>query len=196
MAIVGQRLGASFFRKTPTECARQLIGCTLHWEGCAGEVVETEAYAAEGDPACHTFVRPSARRFVSEHDAGTAYVYINYGVHWLFNVLVKGAGGNGFVLFRALEPRHGVAQMRRRRSREHPRELCSGPGKLTQALGIGPTAHGASFLAAARTAITAGGHGPTIQVATSTRIGISAGKDLKWRFLKHGSPCLSAPKGR
>ena len=106
-----KRLTAPYFERHPVECARDLIGCVFEWRGCAGRIVETEAYTAEGDPACHTFFRPGARRFVQSHEAGTAYVYLNYGVHWLFNVLVKGPDMAGFVLFRALEPTSGIGEM-------------------------------------------------------------------------------------
>ncbi|NNC90841.1 MAG: DNA-3-methyladenine glycosylase [Akkermansiaceae bacterium] len=186
----GSDLEPCFFRRDPVACARELIGCTFYWKGCAGEIVETEAYAAEGDPACHTAVRPSAREFVARHPAGTAYVYMNYGVHWLFNVLVKGPEGEGFVLFRALEPRAGLAVMRRRRGREAERDLCSGPGKLTQALGIDGSVHQSSFLQHRHRGIRAAAGG--VPILASPRIGISSGKELPWRFLKAGSPCLSA----
>src|SRR5438105_3981967 len=135
-------LSHSFFQRDPLACARELIGCELVWKKCAGVIVETEAYAEHGDEACHTFMRPSARKFIASHDAGAAYVYINYGMHWLLNVLVKGecsGGTNGFVLIRAIEPTRGIALMRRRRfpnavhSKTEPplRALCSGPGKLS-----------------------------------------------------------------
>ena len=91
----------------PLECARALIGCELSWNDCAGLIVETEAYAVINDEACHTFSRPSTRAFVERHPAGTAYVYLNYGVHWLLNVLVKGGPEDGIILIRALEPTRG-----------------------------------------------------------------------------------------
>ncbi len=91
-----------------------LIGTELIWGECSGVVVEVEAYAAIDDEAAHTFTRPSARSFIERNKAGAAYVYFNYGVHWMLNVLVKG-DANGFVLIRALEPRRGVELMKRRR---------------------------------------------------------------------------------
>src|SRR5437773_9014249 len=130
-----EMLGRDFFQRAPLSCARDLIGCELIWNSCAGIIVETEAYNAIGDEACHCFVRPSARAFVERNHAGTAYVYFNYGVHWMLNVLVKGTE-NGFVLIRALEPTRGIALMRKRRGVVDARKLCSGPGKLTQALDI------------------------------------------------------------
>src|SRR5213595_1373306 len=128
-------LAREFFQRDPLSCARDLIGCRLTWSTCAGVIVETEAYNAVGDEACHCFVRPSTRAFVERNHAGAAYVYFNYGVHWMLNVLVKGRE-NGFVLIRALEPRAGIERMKKRRKLDDVKRLCSGPGKLTQALGI------------------------------------------------------------
>ena len=174
-----KRLTASYFERHPVECARDLIGCVFEWRGCAGRIVETEAYTAEGDPACHTFFRPGARRFVQSHEAGTAYVYLNYGVHWLFNVLVKGPDMAGFVLFRALEPTSGIGEMAERRGVADLRHLCSGPGKLTKALGIGGTVHGTTFLEGPETGIFAGTNAGVLE---GERIGISRGRELPWRF--------------
>src|SRR6202043_1487552 len=122
-----QMISRKFFRRDPLSCARELVGAELVWEQCAGIIVEVEAYAAVNDEAAHTFTRPSARSFIERNEPGTAYVYFNYGVHWMFNVLVKGGRANGFVLIRALEPRDGVALMRKRRRVEDMRRLCSGP---------------------------------------------------------------------
>ena len=108
--------------------------------------METEAYAEQGDEACHTFFRPSARAFVNSHEAGAAYVYLNYGMYWLTNVLIKEGDNKGFVLIRALEPLDGIAEMETRRARKKPTELCSGPGKLSMALGITGEDHGLSLI--------------------------------------------------
>ena len=105
-------LGADFFTRHPLVCAAEFIGCELVWEHCSGTIVETEAYTALGDEACHTFLRRGAQLFVDTHPPGTAYIYLNYGMHWLVNVLVKHAANDGFVLIRALEPRHGLPLMR------------------------------------------------------------------------------------
>jgi DNA-3-methyladenine glycosylase len=175
-----ERLTAEFFeRSSVVDCARGLIGAKFLWHGCEARIVETEAYAAEGDEACHTFFRPGARAFVASHAAGTAYVYLNYGVHWLFNVLVHGPHGSGFVLFRALEPLAGIEQMMERRGKSKVRELCSGPGKLTRALGIDCAAHGREFLDGESTGIITGA---SKAVTSSFRIGISRAQDLPWRF--------------
>jgi DNA-3-methyladenine glycosylase len=138
------QLDRFFFQRDPVTCARELIGCELVWKNCAGIIVETEAYAALNDEACHTFARPSARAFVEKHPSGTAYVYFNYGMYWLLNVLVKGGAEDGFVLFRAIEPTRGLDAMHRRRVANRktenpqlkPTALCSGPGKLAMALGV------------------------------------------------------------
>lgn len=78
-----------FFRRPAYECARDLIGCVFRWNGCEGRIVETEIYEEFDDPACHTWSRPAARKFIASHNAGVAYVYLNYGIHWLFNVFTK-----------------------------------------------------------------------------------------------------------
>src|SRR5881397_1147539 len=130
-----QLVRRSFFQRDPLSCARELIGTELIWGECSGTVVEVEAYAAVDDEAAHTFTRPSARSFIDRNKAGAAYVYFNYGVHWMLNVLVKG-DANGFVLIRAVEPQRGIELMKRRRGVADVRRLCSGPGKLTQALAI------------------------------------------------------------
>lgn len=185
-----ERLDSSFFERAPAECARDLVGALFLWKGASGRVVETEAYAAEGDPACHTFFRPSARTFVERHPAGTAYVYLNYGVHWLFNILVKGPMGSGFVLLRALEPVDGIERMVARRPHVGPCELCSGPGKLTRALGIDGSSHGTPFLDDEATGLFGG---PALEVVACPRIGISRGRELAWRFVAAGSPHASRP---
>src|SRR5215208_7603290 len=119
---------STFFQRDPLTCARALIGTELIWRECSGIIVEVEAYAAIDDEAAHTFTRPSARSFIERNKAGAAYVYFNYGVHWMLNVLVKGEA-DGFVLIRALEPCRGVDLMKRRRRVKNLRQLCSGPGK-------------------------------------------------------------------
>ena len=145
-----------------------------------------------GDEACHTFLRRGAQKFVDSHPAGTAYIYLNYGIHWLLNVLIKGPEMDGFVLVRALEPRRGVALMQERRRLQEPVKLCSGPGKLTQALAIPATFHGASLCDDPEHAFHArpGGE-PAPGIVTDVRIGISRAADLPWRFLAEGSRHVS-----
>ncbi len=184
-----------------------MIGCELVWNECAGIIVETEAYTALHDEACHTFARPSAREFIARHEAGAAYVYFNYGMYWLLNVLVKGGSEDGFVLFRAIEPTRGIDAMTTRRSAHrkspivHPHSLCSGPGKLTIALAIDGQDHGRDLCARGPVGFrTTGQPGP---VTADVRIGISKAAHLPWRFLATGNRYISAaptppehPKGR
>lgn len=186
-------IGKRFFARDPVTCARELVGCELWWGACRGVVVETEAYDAEGDAACHTVFRPGARAFVEAHPAGTAYVYLNYGVHWMLNVLVKGPR-LGFVLIRALEPRAGLAVMRRARGRDEAVALCSGPGKLTQALGVDGRHHGVDLCADRRRAFYRTSENRL--VAESPRIGINRAVDLPWRFFCPDSPHVSGAKKR
>ena len=180
-----------FFQRDPLTCARELIGCELVWNDCAGIVVETEAYFALGDEACHTFARPSARAFVEKHDAGAAYVYFNYGMYWLLNVLVKGGSHDGFVLFRAIEPTRGINAMKqRRRSDLKSTALCSGPGKLTIALGVDGRDHGRDLCSGKSVGFRAPAQAP--KIVDDVRVGISKAAHLPWRFLLHGSPFISA----
>ena len=189
-------LTKDFFTRHPLVCATDLIGCELVWDHCSGIIVETEAYAALGDEACHTFLRRGAQRFVDIHPAGTAYIYLNYGMHWLLNVLIKGET-NGFVLIRALKPRAGQPLMTQRRGMTDPVRLCSGPGKLTQALGIPPAFHGSSLCHdPGRSFHERSSQEPAIAVVADVRIGISRAADLPWRFLAAGSRYVSRPMTR
>lgn len=183
-----ERINAEFFERHPLVCARELIGTKFLWNGCAGRIVETEAYLSIDDPACHTWNRPSTRAFVEKHRAGDAYVYLNYGVHWMFNVLVKSDEGSGFVLLRALEPVSGIDRMRERRAGVPDDLLGAGPGKLTRALGIDGTAHGAGFLQIAGCGII---RGSPVAVCAGGRIGISKATELPWRFGDPASRSLS-----
>jgi len=181
----------SFFERDPLTCAQELTGCELVWGKCAGVIVETEAYSVSGDEACHTFSRKGARHFVETHPAGAAYVYLNYGVHWLLNVLVKGGVEDGFVLIRALEPVAGLALMRRRRSTDSLRALCSGPGKLSKALGVCGGDHGLDLCEDPERCFMP--RPKSVEVVSDVRIGISKASHLPWRFLVKGSPFVSVP---
>lgn len=188
------QLEASFFERDPLDCARALIGTELFWGRCAGIVVETEAYLTEQDEACHTFRRPSARAFVERNRAGTAYVYLNYGVHWMLNVLVKGAPRTGIILIRALEPTLGIALMKRRRGLDDVRRLCSGPGKLTKALDITMRHHEIDLCASSRRCFSERAW-PEVEVAADARIGITRAAEFPWRFTLRGSSFVSrAPR--
>jgi DNA-3-methyladenine glycosylase len=190
----GERIGRAFFERDPLTCAAALIGCELVWDRCSGIVVETEAYSAKDDEACHTFARKGARAFVAAHQPGAAYVYLNYGIHWLLNVLVKAPDGHdGFVLIlvliRALEPVRGLTMMKRRRMQSDPVTLCSGPGKLSEALSVRGTDHGIDLCARASRGFRAPARDVT--VVSDIRIGISKAAHLPWRFLLKGSEFVS-----
>lgn len=192
-------LSRDFFNLDPREAAIRLIGAELLWHGAAGRIVEVEAYESLGDEACHTFFRPSTREFVEKHPPGAAYVYLNYGMHWLFNVLVKGPTAEGFVLVRALEPTQGLAEMRLRRGpgRERPRDLCSGPGKLTQALGITGEAHGLDLCGdIGRGLRLPPESAPRSAILADVRVGITKAAEYPWRYLLAGSDCLSVPPSK
>ncbi len=179
---------AKFFRRDPLSCARLLIGAELIWGKCRGLVVETEAYLAVGDEAAHTFVRPSARQFVAEHSPGTAYVYFNYGMHWMLNVLIKG-DADGFVLFRALQPEEGIHLMRRRRGLREMDRLCSGPGKLTQALAITGRHHEMNLCADPDHCFMR--RRKRVEVVAGRRIGITKSAEFPWRFTLRDNPFVS-----
>jgi len=197
-------IGRRFFQHHVLECAGNLVGCELIWGNCRGIVVETEAYAEYGDPACHTASRPSARAFISDHPPGTAYVYFNYGMHWMLNVLTKSkCHGNGLILIRALHPTAGIDEMRARRSANlrrqpptHDRWLCSGPGKLAAALAITGHDHGRDLCAdpdfgfrktnTRRCAKTG-----QYEILATPRIGISKAIDFPWRFHLADDPHVS-----
>ena len=185
-------LTSDFFTRHPLACAIDLIGCELVWGHCRGVIVETEGYTALGDEACHTFLRRGAQRFVDDHPAGTAYIYLNYGIHWLLNVLVKHRNNDGFVLIRAVEPTAGLPFMSERRKLTDPLKLCSGPGKLTQAFDIPATFHGSSLCQSPTQAFHAAT--PARQegeIICDARIGISRAADLPWRFLAASSAYVS-----
>ncbi|CAN5602644.1 DNA-3-methyladenine glycosylase [soil metagenome] len=188
-------LGRDFFQIDPLQCAENLIGTELIWGKCTGVVVETEAYLVEGDEACHTFRRPSAREFVRGNKPGAAYIYFNYGVHWMLNVLVKGGPRDGLSLFRAIEPRRGLSLMRKRRGVEDVRRLCSGPGKLTQALHITKRHHEIDLSSDPAHCLRARPD-DKVEVVADPRVGISRAKDFPWRFTLRGSEFVSLPVRR
>lgn len=184
------RIERDFFTQDPLTCARELIGCELIWNECSGVIVETEAYSARDDEACHIFTRPSTRAFVAAHGPGTAYVYFNYGMYWLFNVLLKGEE-DGFVLVRGLEPTRGIPAMQERRKKLPLPALCSGPGKLCQAFAITGADHGRDLCN--ETEIGFRPRPKPVEIVEDVRIGISRAAHLPWRFLLKGSPFVSVP---
>ena len=185
-------LARKFFQTDPLVCASELIGTTLEWGRCAGLIVETEAYLAENDEASHAFSRPSARSFIERNKPGACYIYFNYGVHWMLNVLVKGGPRNGLILIRAFEPKRGISLMKARRDVEDVRRLCSGPGKLTQAFDINGRHHETDLCRDQRHCFTARGSAD-VEVVADQRIGISRSKEFHWRFTLRGSPFVSVP---
>lgn len=192
MAETGTPLREPFFQRDPLICARELIGTELIWGKCSGIIVETEAYLTLNDEACHTFTRPSTRAFVERNSAGAVYIYMNYGVHWMLNLLVKGGERSGLILIRALEPRRGLARMKARRRVDDVRRLCSGPGKLAQALDITRRHHEMNICVDPRYCLLPAENAQTPVVA-DPRIGISRSKEFPWRFTLAKSPFVSVP---
>ncbi len=135
----------AFYARSVHEVARDLVGCTLLHDGVGGTIVETESYHRD-DPACHAYGGPTPRSEILWGAPGIAYVYFSYGVHSLLNAVCEPEGEAAAVLIRAIEPTHGIDAMRERRGREDVRDLCSGPGKLTQALGVELADNGRSLL--------------------------------------------------
>ena len=180
-----------FFRRDPLTCARELVGAELVWERCTGIIVETEAYFAENDEACHTFSRPTARKFIERNQAGAAYIYFSYGAHWMLNVLVKGKT-NGFVLIRALQPLRGIELMKKRRDVDDERRLCSGPGKLTEAFAITNRHHEMSLCLDPRHCFACSS-GEDVDVVADERIGITRSAHHPWRFTVRYSKYVSVP---
>ncbi|MCP9488422.1 MAG: DNA-3-methyladenine glycosylase [Solirubrobacteraceae bacterium MAG38_C4-C5] len=172
------------------EAARALVGFTVVHEGVAGVIVETEAYH-QREPACHAHVGATARTHILFGPPGTAYVYRSYGIHALLNVVVEPRGVGAAVLIRALEPVDGLEAMRSLRGCEDIEALCSGPGKLTQALRIGLARNGTHLRDGPIVLLPPEGSPPAL--VASPRIGITKAADLPWRFSAHGSRYVSKP---
>jgi DNA-3-methyladenine glycosylase len=183
-----------FYARDVRAVARDLLGAVVRHRECAGIIVETEAYH-ESEPACHAFAGLTARTRTLFGPPGYAYVYRSYGIHALLNAVSEPAGVGAAVLIRALEPLDGVELMRSRRGVEQLAELCSGPGKLTQALGIELEHNGCDLLAGPVTIEPSGSRVPATIVA-SERIGITRAVELKWRFTLAGSRYVSRPRPR
>ena len=188
----GEPLGVDFFVRSVHDVARDLIGCALLFDGVGGVIVEAESYERD-DPACHAYVGITARNAVLFGPPGRAYVYLSYGLHSLLNAVAEPDGSAAAVLIRALEPVWGIERMRRRRGRGRTRDLCSGPGKLTEALGIGLELNGASICEPPFELRAPDDGYRGIRVETGPRIGITRAADRPWRFCAAGSEYLSRP---
>jgi len=181
-----------FFDRHHLRVARDLLGCTLVWDGVSGIVVETEAYAADDDAACHTSFRTSARSFFQQHGPGTTYVYLNFGMYWLLNVLAR----DGIILFRAMEPRSGLPMMESRRNTTVKSALCSGPGRLGRALGLTAQDHGSDLLTANRHLQPRTESFDAEVIRADVRVGITRQVDRPWRFLLDGNEHVSVAHGK
>jgi DNA-3-methyladenine glycosylase len=181
------RLGRDFFARSVHEVAPELIGTLLLVDGVGGVVVEVEAYDQQ-DPASHGYGGPTARTASMFGPPGHAYVYRSYGIHWCLNLVCASEGTAEAALVRALEPTHGLAEMRARRGLADARLLCSGPGRLCQALAITRAHDGLPldeppFELHARPA--------PVEVAAARRVGITQAVELPWRYALAGSPFVS-----
>ena len=170
--------------------ARELIGASVFVDGVGGTIVETEAYD-EDDPASHSYAGHTARNAAMFGPPGRAYVYRSYGIHWCLNFVCMPRGHGAGVLIRALAPTAGIDAMRERRGVDRLSLLCSGPGRLCQALGVTRALDGMRldrkpFRVVARS-------DPAVEVRAGVRIGISKSRELPWRFVLAGSPFLSKP---
>ena len=184
-----KQLRRSFFDRSVHEVAPELIGATLLVNGIGGLIVEVEAYH-HTDPAAHSYRGKTERNAVMFGPAGYAYVYRSYGIHWCVNFVCEGAGSASAVLIRALQPTAGIAAMRRRRELKDERLLCSGPGRLTQALAITHAQNGLALDHAPFALFAPAGR---VEVAIGIRIGLTKATDLPWRYGLKGSAFLSKP---
>jgi DNA-3-methyladenine glycosylase len=182
----------AFYARPVVEVARDLIGCTITHGEASGVIVETEAYH-HSEPACHAYAGLTPRTQTLFGPPGMAYVYRSYGIHALLNAVCEPEGEGTAVLIRALEPLEGIDVMRDRRGMERVEDLCSGPGKLTQALGIELTENGTSLIdGPIRLGPPPAGR-PAPEVVEGTRIGITRAVELPWRFCALRSRSVSRP---
>jgi DNA-3-methyladenine glycosylase len=182
----------AFYARPVLEVARELIGCVVSHGDCSGVIVETEAYH-DSEPACHAFVGLTARTATLFGPPGRAYVYRSYGIHALLNAVCEPEGVGAAVLIRALEPVSGVELMTERRGVHGLRSLCSGPGKLTQALGIELRDNGSDLLRGPVRITARPRAWREVPIAVDRRIGITKAAELPWRFCAAGSRYLSRP---
>jgi DNA-3-methyladenine glycosylase len=173
---------AGFYERSVHEVARDLVGCVVRHGDTAGRIVETESYHQE-EPACHAFVGLTPRTSTLFGPAGAAYVYRSYGIHALLNAVAESEGVGAAALIRALEPVGGLDLMRARRGLDDERTLCSGPGKLTQALGIGLELNGSSLIGGPIEVLP---RHEQPRITASERIGITRAAELPWRYCDAG----------
>lgn len=187
-------LGRDFYDRAVLEVARALIGCTVEHAGASGVIVETEAYH-ESEPACHAYAGLTPRTRTLFGEPGRAYVYRSYGIHAMLNAVCEPAGVGAAVLIRALAPLEGIERMRSRRgARAHDEDLCSGPGKLTQALGIGLSLNDSDLRRGPIRIRAAAPAWADVEVREAPRIGITRAVELHWRFCAAGSRHVSRPR--
>ena len=185
-------MNRAFFDRTVHEVAHELIGCELRVGETAGVIVETEAYE-ESDPACHAYIGRTARNEVLFGPPGHAYVYLSYGIHSLLNFVTGPEGSASAVLIRSLEPTDGIELMRERRGREELGQLCSGPGKLSEALGVGLSLNGADLFEPPFELSEPDRAAAEAEITASPRIGITKAAELPWRYSVAGSRFVSRP---
>ena len=188
----GDLLEREFFARPPREVAANLIGCTLSHRGVGGLIVETEAYERD-DPACHAYGGPTRRNAPLFGPPGMTYVYLCYGIHSMFNIVAELEGTAAAILIRALEPTHGTDAMYERRGVADVRALCSGPGKICEALGIELAQSGMDALAEPFEL-----RSPDVgerKIVDGPRIGLTKAADYPWRYCLAGSRFLSRPAG-
>jgi DNA-3-methyladenine glycosylase len=184
-----KRLTQAFFSRSVHDVAPDLIGATLLVNGVGGRLVEVEAYH-HTEPAAHSFRGPTARNAVMFGPPGFAYVYRSYGIHWCLNLVCEPKGSASAVLIRAIEPTAGLAAMRRRRGTADERLLCSGPGRVCEALGITGAQNGFALTAAPFEIFARTG---AVEIVAGPRIGLTKAADLPWRYGEKGSRFLSKP---
>jgi DNA-3-methyladenine glycosylase len=185
----------AFFDRPVLDVARDLVGCVVTHGDTAGVIVETEAYH-HSEAACHAYVGVTPRTRVLFGPPGRAYVYFSYGMHWMLNAVCEPAGVGAAVLIRALEPMDGIDRMRERRGLEAMRQLCSGPGKLTQALGIGSELNDTDLLGGPIAFSDRPRAWRDVAVDVDLRVGITKAADLPWRFVASGNRVVSRPVRR
>ena len=188
-------MNRSFYDRPVLEVARDLVGCVLSRGETAGVIVETEAYH-ESEPACHAYVGLTKRTSTLFGPPGVAYVYRSYGIHAMINAVCDSEDVGAAVLIRALEPTAGLDLMRRRRGLEGERQLCSGPGKLTQALDIELRDNQTDLLTGPIHIADRPPDWRDVEIIADTRIGITRAVELPWRFCVVGSRYLSRPVSR